>query len=225
MRFATDEFEKLKDALVLYDCALRKMNLRMDILLADYKKLKQRNPVEHIKTRLKSPESVARKLFNNGHTITAANAQTQLFDIAGLRIICYYARDIVDLADVLRRQPGITVLTEKDYVTHPKKSGYRSYHMIIEIPVYLTDSTINLPVEVQIRTQGMDFWASLEHQVRYKYQGEIPKHLYDELTDIASEVASLDERMYLIQELAGMAYRTEATSTDNVVRLPLPPAP
>ena len=206
MLFSPPEFAKLKEQRVLYDCALKTITTRFDILLEDFIHFQAYNPIEHIKQRVKTPESIASKLHKQGFEITADNAREHLTDIAGIRCICSYAKDIFYIADVLKLQSDIKVRSEKDYVRNPKASGYRSYHMILDVPIYLTDKPECLPVEVQIRTQAMDFWASLEHKVKYKYKDQMPTHISNNLIDCAEKIAELDERMYLIQEIVDMAY-------------------
>ena len=205
-QFPSAEFVKLKEHLILYECALKNVNTRVDILLKDFAHFQSYNPIEHVKLRLKTPESIADKLHRQGTDITSENALSKLTDIAGLRCICYYAKDIFYMADVLKRQPDIIVRSEKDYVTNPKPSGYRSYHMILDVPIHFTDRTETVPVEIQLRTQAMDFWASLEHKVKYKYRNQMPEHLSSELVQCAEKIAELDQRMYLIQEIVDMAY-------------------
>jgi putative GTP pyrophosphokinase len=204
--FPPDEFLKVKELLVLYRCALKNMNARMDILLEDFENLQSHNPIEHIKSRLKSYESIAQKLHRLGHPITSDSTRNNLTDIAGLRCICSYAKDIFYIADVFKRQPDMKLISEKNYVTTPKPSGYRSYHLILEVPIYLADKIQHLPVEIQIRTQAMDFWASLEHKIRYKYKTGMPPHLAEGLRECATQISDLDERMYKIQELIDIAY-------------------
>jgi len=204
--FPSEEFAKLKEQLILYQCALKTISMRIDILLEDFSNFQNNNPIEHVKTRLKTPESIAGKLQRQHLDLTAESARKHLTDIAGVRCICSYATDITYIVNVLKQQPDITVRSEKDYVNNPKPSGYRSYHLILDVPIYLTNKTECLPVEVQIRTQAMDFWASLEHKVRYKYKDKMPDHLSTELIKCADEIADLDQRMYLIQELVDMAY-------------------
>jgi len=206
MLFPAEEFIKLKEHLIVYQCALKNISMRIDILLEDFSNFQTYNPIEHIKTRLKSPESIADKLHRQNLTLTAESARNHLTDIAGVRCICSYAKDIFYIADVLKQQPDMKVRSEKDYVTNPKLSGYRSYHLILDVPIYLTDRTEVLPVEVQIRTQAMDFWASLEHKVKYKYKDQMPEHISQNLVDCAEKIAELDNRMYLIQEIVDMAY-------------------
>ncbi|MCL1883118.1 MAG: GTP pyrophosphokinase family protein [Defluviitaleaceae bacterium] len=200
--FSTEEFAKLKTELVLYKCALKNMGTRVETLLEEFSNLQENNPIEHVKSRLKTPESIAAKLHRRGIPLTAENARTKLTDIAGIRCICSYARDISALAEILSRQPDINILKKRDYVNTPKDSGYRSYHLIIEVPIYLTFKTEYLPVEVQIRTQAMDFWASLEHKVRYKFNDEMPEPIIRNLFECAEKIAELDAQMFEIQDVA-----------------------
>jgi len=204
--FSSEEFAKLKDHLVLYRCVLKNMEMRVDTLQEDYNNMQSYNPIEHVKTRLKTPESIAEKLHRRGFQLTAESARSHLFDVAGLRCICSYAKDISDIADVFKRQPDLEMIEEKNYITNPKPSGYRSHHLIMRVPIHLTDKTEYLPVEVQIRTQAMDFWATLEHKVRYKYDNQMPHHISRDLIDCADRIAELDDRMYLIQEIVNLAY-------------------
>jgi putative GTP pyrophosphokinase len=132
--------------------------------------------------------------------------EKNLTDIVGIRCICSYARDVFFVAKVLKNQPDMKVRSEKDYVTNPKKSGYRSFHLILDVPIYLSNRIEVLPVEVQIRTQAMDFWASLEHKVRYKYKDQMPEHLVLDLMECAEKIAELDDRMFLIQDIVDLAY-------------------
>lgn len=204
--FPPDEFAKMKELLVLYRCALKNMEMRMDVLLEDFNNIQHHNPIEHIKRRLKSYESIAQKLHRLNFPITADSARENLTDIAGLRCICSYAKDITYIAEVFKTQPDMRLISEKNYVEKPKPSGYRSHHLILEVPIYLSDTTVRLPVEVQIRTQAMDFWASLEHKIRYKYKTGMPPHLEEGLRECANQISDLDERMYKIQELINIAY-------------------
>jgi putative GTP pyrophosphokinase len=202
--FSVEEFDKLKDDLVLFSFALRSMETRVQTILEEFTFLQTYNPIEHVKSRLKSPESIAAKLHKRGFDLTAENARTKLADIAGMRCICSYARDIATIANILTRQPDFKILRERDYISAPKVSGYRSYHLIIVVPIYLTNQTIHLPVEVQIRTQAMDFWASLEHKVRYKFNDVMPPHLIKELWECAEKIDDLDTQMMHIQDAANM---------------------
>jgi putative GTP pyrophosphokinase len=152
--FPPDEFAKMKELHVLYRCALKNIGTRMDTLLEDFENLKEHNPIEHIKLRLKTFESIADKLHRLNFPVTADAARHKLTDVAGLRCICSYTRDIFHIAEVLKSQPDMKVISEKNYVTLPKPSGYRSFHLILEVPIYLTDNIEHVPVEIQIRIAG-----------------------------------------------------------------------
>lgn len=201
VRFSEAEFNKLKQMLVPYSCALKNIETRVNIFLEDFRNLQDFNPIEHVKSRLKTSESIAAKLQRRGFTITAESAAKNLYDIAGIRCICSFSKDIALIADIFRRQEDIKVLYERDYVTQPKFTGYRSYHLVVEVPVYLACETQYVPVEVQIRTQAMDFWASLEHKARYKYKTGVPEEISAELVACAEEISDLDARMYRIHEV------------------------
>jgi putative GTP pyrophosphokinase len=201
IRFSDVEFVRLKDVLLIYEWCQDIFLTKLNVLRQDFINFQNKNPIEHVKGRLKSPESIAKKLHNLNIEITADNAKKYLKDICGIRIICPFSKDIPGLVDVLKVIPDWKVSDEKDYINNPKPSGYRSYHLIIEIPLHYSGKTENIPVEVQIRTAAMDFWASMEHQVRYKYNEHIPQHLSDELVICADKIAEVDERMLLIREL------------------------
>ena len=200
VRFSEEEFNKLKNYLVPYSCALKNIETRVQILLEDFKNLQESNPIEHVKSRLKSPESIADKLQRRGFEVTADSAIKNLYDIAGIRCTCAYSKDVAFLADIFRRQVDLKILYERDYITNPKPTGYRSYHLVLETPIYFTCETKYVPVEVQIRTQAMDFWASLERNLRYKYDDEVPEEISNELVACAEEIAAIDGRMYRIHE-------------------------
>ena len=200
IRFCEAEFAKLKELLLVYEWGQRTLLTKLNIMLEDFRNFQDSNPIEHIRGRMKSPESIALKLYRMQVDVTAENARKFLRDIAGIRIICPFARDIYYLISLLRSMPGVSVLDEKDYVGNPKPSGYRSYHVVMEVPVFYSNKTEYVPVEVQVRTEAMNFWATLEHNARYKYQEHIPQHLCDELAICADKIAELDDRMFLIHE-------------------------
>ena len=200
VRFSEEEFARLKDLLFVYEWGQRTLLTKLGIIHEDHRNFHENNPIEYIKGRIKSPESIAQKLHRLGFEITAENAQKQLKDIAGVRIICTFAKDIHYLTNLLRNMPNINILDEKDYVSVPKPSGYRSYHVILEVPVFYSGRAENVAVEVQIRTEAMNFWSTLEHKARYKYRGQIPQHLCDELVVCADKMAELDQQMFLINE-------------------------
>ena len=199
-RFSAKEFSELKRTLLIYDWGHKILLTKFNIMVEDFKNFQNNNPIENIKSRIKAPESIAQKLDGLGVKLTEANARKHVKDIAGIRIICTFAKDIYDLADIIRSMPETRVLSEKDYVSNPKQSGYRGYHFIIEVLVYYSGNIEKIPVEVQLRTAAMDFWATLEHKVKYKYKEHIPKSLSDELVICAEKTAELDDRMFTIQE-------------------------
>jgi len=204
VRFEQTEFELIKEMLHAYTWAERIMYTKLDIIHESLQKKDDLCPISHIHGRIKTTESIADKLAKLGFELTAKNAKEQIKDIAGIRIICPYAKDIVFMVDMLKELPDCEVVSEKDYVTNPKQSGYRSYHIIIDVPVFHSGKTEKLPIEVQLRTEAMNFWATLEHQVKYKYKNQIPQHLSDELIVCADKISELDNRMYLIHEIISL---------------------
>ncbi len=185
---------------LIYNAALKQMETKMEILNEEFKHVHQYNPIEHIKARIKTPESIVKKLRRNGYESTIENMVTQINDIAGIRIICSFTSDIYRIVDMISEQKDIQVLGVKDYITYPKASGYKSYHMIVTVPVYLSDRIVDTKVEIQIRTVAMDFWASLEHKIHYKFEGDAPEHIKNELVECAKLVADLDGRMLSLND-------------------------
>ena len=208
-RFEVEEFEKLKRNLVKYECALAVIMTELSNLNAYYNAYEPVNPIEHIKQRIKSPESIAGKLKKKALPVTAEAAEKNLSDIAGVRIICAYAKNIYEIVEIIKNQEAFNVISEKDYLNHPKPSGYRSYHMILEVNLGPLFNNEARRVEIQLRTSAMDFWATLEHKDRYKYGGEMPDHLSNELQVCAEQIHALDNRMYLIHELVDMINEEE----------------
>ena len=204
IRFSNEEFARLKDLLLIYEWGQKTLLTKLTIMQEDFKNFQETNPIEYVKGRIKSPESIAAKLHRLGLDITAENVKEHLKDVAGVRIICSYAKDIHYLVGLLRAMPDVNILDEKDYVNHPKPSGYRSYHVIVEVPVFYSGKTEHVVVEVQLRTEAMNFWSTLEHKARYKYQDHIPQHLCDELVVCADKIAELDHRMFLIHEIISL---------------------
>ena len=164
-----DSFET---AMFIYESALIQMKSRIEVLNNELSHVYSYNPIEYVKTRLKTPESIMKKLRKHGRGISIDNMVECVNDIAGIRITCSFFSEIYFLADVIAKQDNLSVISIKDYISHPKESGYKSYHMLLSIPVALADAVIPTKVEVQIRTMAMDFWASLEHKIYYKYEGE-----------------------------------------------------
>ena len=195
-----DGIETWQEVNLIYSAALRQMETKMGILNEEFQHVHQYNPIEHIKARIKSPDSIVKKLKRDGLDSTIQNMVDHVNDIAGIRIICSFTSDIYRIADMIAHQQDIKVIKVKDYITFPKVSGYKSYHMIVTIPVYLSDRKVDTKVEIQIRTVAMDFWASLEHKIHYKFEGDAPDHIKQELVDCARMVADLDEKMLSLNE-------------------------
>jgi len=215
VRFSDEEFAKLKNLMLIYEWGQRVLLTKLNIIHEDLRAFQGSNPIEHIKGRIKSPESIAQKLLKLNVDITAQSAKENLKDVAGIRIICPFAKDIYYLAGLLRAIPDVNILEEKDYVSNPKPSGYRSYHVIMEVPVFYSGQNELIPVELQIRTEAMNFWASLEHKVRYKYNEHIPQHLCDELVACANKISELDERMFLIHEIISLINQNVEEENSN----------
>lgn len=195
-----DGIDSWKEVNLIYNAALKQMETKMEILNDEFQHVHQYNPIEHIKARIKSPESIVKKLKRHGRESTIENMVNHINDIAGIRIICSFTSDIYRIAEMIREQKDIKVIGIKDYITYPKASGYRSYHMIVTVPVYLSDRIVDAKVEVQIRTVAMDFWASLEHKIHYKLEGDAPEHIKSELIECARMVMDLDARMLSLNE-------------------------
>jgi len=200
IRFSTEEFAELKALLLIYEWGHRTLMTKLTIVHEDFKNFHEDNPIDHIRGRIKAPESIAEKLQRLGFELTAANAKKYISDIAGVRIICPFTKDIYHLVELIRLMPSIKIQEERDYIVKPKKSGYRSYHLIAKVPVFYSGKIEYIKIEIQIRTEAMNFWATLEHDARYKYQGDIPQHLSNELVVCANQIAQLDNRMFLIHE-------------------------
>lgn len=196
-----------------YQAALREVSTKLDILNDEFHMRHSRNPIHHVESRIKSPESIAQKLTRKGLPLTAEAAMEHLHDIAGIRVVCAYLNDVYAIAELLTSQDDVRLLQTRDYIQNPKPNGYRSLHLIVEIPVFLSSGKLLLPVEVQIRTIAMDFWASLEHQLRYKESIPVPDSLNRQLHDAAERIAALDGEMQHIHDQM-VQWVTEAEKTD-----------
>ncbi len=188
-------FEAFRHA---YRAAIKEVRTKIEILSEDFAVRHDYNPIHHMERRLKTPDSIEEKLTRLGKEITIASAKENIFDIAGIRVVCNFIDDVYAVADMLTSQSDVKLLTEKDYIKNPKPNGYRSLHLAIAIPVYLLDGCEEVIVEVQIRTVAMDFWASLEHQLRYKQNKDISSKIDLELKACAEVSATLDRRMQKI---------------------------
>ena len=198
-----DDFYKMafqfQRIMMVYESAIKQIETKLDILNKEYKVTGNRNPIQTVKSRIKSPDSIAKKLEKKHIPVTFDGMIENLHYIAGVRVICPYIADIYTVRDILLKQPDLTLLEEHDYIENPKESGYRSHHIVVSIPVYLTDSVQNVKVEIQLRTIAMDFWASLEHELHYKNEAKVPDSVRRELFRVAETIAMTDREM---QEIA-----------------------
>ena len=190
-----EDVDSWKTVMFLYNSALKEVGTKLEILNDEFQHVHQYNPIEHIKTRIKTAESIVKKLKRYGYEATIENMVKYVNDIAGVRLICSFTSDIYRLAEMIGNQSDLKVLSIKDYIKNPKESGYKSYHMLVAVPIFLSDSVVNTKVEIQIRTIAMDFWASLEHKIYYKFEGKAPAYISRDLRECAEMVSALDEKM------------------------------
>lgn len=195
-----DIFLEYRKMQLLYQSALKEIGTKLEILNDEFKFVHKYNPIEHIESRMKSEESIVRKLMKKGQDITVENIEKYIDDVAGIRVICSFTPDIYRIVDMISNQDDIEVVKTKDYMVNPKPSGYRSYHMIVKVPIFLSDAVVPTRVEIQIRTVAMDFWASLEHKIYYKYDGHAPEYIRSELRECAEMISFLDSKMLAINE-------------------------
>lgn len=195
-----EDIDSWKTIVFLYNAALKEVGTKLEILNDEFHHIHKYNPIEHIKTRIKTPESIVKKLRRGGHEVTIENMVKYINDIAGVRLICSFTSDIYRLAEMIGNQSDLKVLTIKDYIKKPKESGYMSYHMLVSVPIFLSDSVVETKVEIQIRTIAMDFWASLEHKIYYKFEGNAPAYISQELQECAEMISDLDDRMLSLNE-------------------------
>lgn len=189
-----------KEMRMRYSCAIKEVRTKFDVLNSEFNVRYQRNPITAINSRLKSSASIMEKLNRKGLSFTVENVEENLYDVAGIRVVCSYVDDIYVLAEALAQQDDITVIRRKDYIRNPKPNGYRSYHMIVSVPVFFSDQTREMAVEVQIRTIAMDFWASLEHQLKYKQEVPNQAEIVHSLSVCAEQIAAIDEQMWQVRQ-------------------------
>lgn len=194
------DVDNWKEVILIYNSALKQISTKLAILNDEFQHVHRYNPIEHIKSRIKTSESIVKKLKRQGHESTIENMIQYVNDIAGIRVICSFTSDIYQIADMIRNQSDIKVISVKDYLQKPKPSGYRSYHMLVTVPVYLSDRIVDTKVEIQIRTVAMDFWASLEHKINYKFEGNAPTYIKNELIECSRMISELDQRMLSLNE-------------------------
>jgi putative GTP pyrophosphokinase len=194
------EIQLWRAMLMPYELAVKELTIKFQHIIKEYKRNNAHSPIEQVSGRVKSVSSILEKLQRKNMEVSINSAVENLYDIAGVRVVCSYIQDVFQIADLLSSQDDISVKRVNDYIHHPKPNGYRSLHLVIEVPVFLAEGRMMVPVEVQIRTIAMDFWASLEHNLRYKADGIVPQDIADELLRTAQDIAAIDERMQTIHD-------------------------
>jgi len=198
--FFNEDVESWETLMFLYNSALKEVTTKLEILNDEFKHVHKYDPIEYIKSRIKTPESIVKKLRRHGLEINVDNMINHINDIAGVRIVCSFTSDIYKIAEMIGKQNDLTVISVKDYIRAPKASGYKSFHMLVSVPIFIGEKVVDTKVEVQIRTIGMDFWASLEHKIYYKFEGHAPEHISRELRDCATIVAMMDAKMLQLND-------------------------
>ena len=206
-----------RELMSYYRCAMMEVETKFNVLNEELSLQYDRNPIESIKTRLKSPESIAEKLQRRGFPLTVESIEENLNDIAGVRVICSFPSDIYQLADAFLKQDDITLLQRKDYIAEPKPNGYRSLHIVVDVPVYMSHGKLFTPVEIQIRTVAMDFWATLEHGIRYKATEEVPQKIVDELRECADVITATDYKMQEIFKVLQEVHDADDSYQEEII--------
>ena len=193
--------QEINNIMINYMCALKVLETQIEIINDEFQYKYNHNPIEHIKTRIKSVDSIMKKLDKYGLSFSIDNIVNHIFDIIGARIVCSFKSDIFEIVNIIKNSSNLEVVEEKDYISNPKESGYSSYHLIVNVPVYLSGSLIKVKAEIQIRTIAMDFWASLEHKINYKFSKKVPDEVKKELVESSKIINELDNRMNYLKEV------------------------
>ncbi len=190
--FKDDEINKL---MLKYDFALEVLKTNIDILIKGYVFQNNYNPVEHVKTRIKSLDGACKKLEKKKYEINTYNLKNHVHDMVGIRIVCSFIKDVYNIVNLIKTSDQLRIKEEKDYITNPKSTGYTSYHLIVEVPIFIDNKTEYVEAEIQIRTIAMDFWASLDHKIQYKFPKEIPEQVKEEMYNCSLDIRALDEKI------------------------------
>ena len=209
--------QQYREMMQLYSAAVREVRTKVEILDEEFRTRYAHNPIHHIDSRLKSPQSMMKKLARKGLPQTLEAAEANLNDIAGVRIICNYLEDIYRIADLLLAQDDISLILEKNYIKNPKPNGYRSLHIVVDVPVYMSHGKLFTPVEIQIRTVAMDFWATLEHGIRYKATEEVPQKIVDELRECADVITATDYKMQEIFKVLQEVHDADDSYQEEII--------
>ena len=192
---------EVSELMLKYNFALQLLETQFNILIKEFEFKNKYNPVEHMKSRLKTEKSIIDKLNKKGYEVTTKNMISHVHDIIGIRIVCSFLEDVYDIVDIIKSSKQFKIKEEKDYIKNPKSTGYMSYHLIVLVPIYLNNCIEYIEAEVQIRTIAMDFWASLDHKIQYKFPQEIPAIVKKEMYNCSLDIKSLDEKMYRLSEI------------------------
>lgn len=192
---------EISSLMLKYNFALQLLETQFNILIKEFEFKNKYNPVEHMKSRLKTEKSIIDKLNKKGYEVTTKNMISHVHDIIGIRIVCSFLDDVYDIVDIIKSSKQFKIKEEKDYIKNPKSTGYMSYHLIVLVPIYLNETVEHVEAEIQIRTSAMDFWASIDHKVQYKFPSEIPEEVKKEMYNCSLDIRKLDEKMYQLNEI------------------------
>lgn len=191
---------EVSELMLKYNFALQLLETQFNILIKEFEFKNKYNPVEHMKSRLKTEKSIIDKLNKKGYEVTTKNMILHVHDIIGIRIVCSFLDDVYDIVDIIKSSTQFKIKEEKDYIKNPKSTGYMSYHLIVLVPIYLNETVEHVEAEIQIRTSAMDFWASIDHKVQYKFPSEIPEEVKKEMYNCSLDIRKLDEKMQQLNE-------------------------
>ena len=191
---------EVSELMLKYNFALQLLETQFNILIKEFEFKNKYNPVEHVKSRIKSEKSIIDKLNKKGYEVTTKNMISHVHDIIGIRIVCSFLEDVYDIVDIIKSSKQFKIKEEKDYIKNPKSTGYMSYHLIVLVPIYLNETVEHVEAEIQIRTSAMDFWASIDHKVQYKFPSEIPEEVKKEMYNCSLDIRKLDEKMQQLNE-------------------------
>lgn len=191
---------EVSELMLKYNFALQLLETQFNILIKEFEFKNKYNPVEHVKSRIKTEKSIIDKLNKKGYEVTTKNMISHVHDIIGIRIVCSFLDDVYDIVDIIKSSKQFKIKEEKDYIKNPKTTGYMSYHLIVLVPIYLNETVEHVEAEIQIRTSAMDFWASIDHKVQYKFPSEIPEEVKKEMYNCSLDIRKLDEKMQQLNE-------------------------
>ena len=202
-----DELGDITEIQLKCDFALQTLLTELNVLIKEYEFKNKVNPVEHIKSRIKTRESIVKKLIRKGYPVTKENLVNHVHDMVGVRIVCSFLSDVYDIVKIIKNSNLYQIKKEDDFIKNPKESGYSSYHLNVLVPIHLNGRVEMVEAEIQIRTMAMDFWASLDHKIKYKFEGEMPEEVKQEIYNCSYEVKQLDAKMYRLNEIMNKYYK------------------